>query len=121
MQENPYQLATDIYGIGFLTADRIAAKLGIEKDNPARLEAGLLYTLQNLSNEGHVFYPLGPLLTKSQEILEVDPELVSQALSRLAFRQEIMVEEPWDQEAAKSKSLSTLPAFIWPRPMPPNG
>ncbi len=111
MQENPYQLATDIYGIGFLTADRIAAKLGIEKDNPARLEAGLLYTLQNLSNEGHVFYPLGPLLTKSQEILEVDPELVSQALSRLAFRQEIMVEEPWDRESGEEQKSVYLTGF----------
>ena len=62
MQENPYQLATDIFGIGFLTADRMAAQLGFEKDNPVRLEAGLLYTLQNLSNDGHVFYPLGALL-----------------------------------------------------------
>lgn len=98
MKENPYQLATDIYGIGFLTADRIAAKLGITKDNPSRLEAGLLYTLQDLSGEGHVFYPLGPLLDKSEEILEVDQDLIRQAVSRLAFRQEIMVEEEAGEE-----------------------
>jgi exodeoxyribonuclease V alpha subunit len=111
IQENPYQLATDIFGIGFITADRIAAKLGFEKDTPARLEAGLLYTLQNLSNEGHVFFPLGPLLEKSQEILEVDRELIGQALSRLAFRQEIMVEEPWDQEAGEEQRAVYLTGF----------
>jgi exodeoxyribonuclease V alpha subunit len=111
MQENPYQLATDIFGIGFLTADQMAAKLGFEKDNPVRLEAGLLYTLQNLSNEGHVFYPLGALLTKSQEILEADQELIGQALSRLAFRQEIMVEEPWDREAGQDERAVYLTGF----------
>ena len=111
MQENPYQLATDIFGIGFITADRIAEKLGFEKDTPPRLEAGVLYTLQNLSNEGHVFYPLGPLLAKSQEILEVDRELIGQALNRLAFRQEIMVEEPWDQEAGEEQRSVYLTGF----------
>ncbi len=111
MQENPYQLATDIFGIGFITADRMAAHLGFEKDTPARLEAGLLYTLQNLSNEGHVFYPLGPLLEKSQEILEVDQELIGQALSRLAFRQEIMVEEPWDPESGADQRAVYLTGF----------
>ncbi len=111
MQENPYQLATDIFGIGFITADRIAEKLGFEKTTPARLEAGLLYTLQNLSNEGHVYYPLGPLMEKSQEILEVDRELIGQALSRLAFRQEIMVEEPWDQEAGEEQRAVYLTGF----------
>jgi exodeoxyribonuclease V alpha subunit len=111
MQENPYQLATDIFGIGFLTADRMAAKLGFEKDNPVRLEAGLLYTLQNLSNDGHVFYPLGALLMKSREILEADQELIGQALSRLAFRQEIMVEEPWDREAGEDERAVYLTGF----------
>lgn len=111
MKENPYQLATDIYGIGFLTADRIAAKLGIEKDNPARIEAGLLYTLQQLTNEGHVFYPLKPLLKKSHEILEVDQDLLNQGISRLAFRQEIVVEEPWDQEKGEDLRSVYLTGF----------
>ena len=103
MQENPYQLATDIFGIGFLTADRIAAKLGFEKDTPARLEAGVLYTLQNLSNEGHVCYPLEALLEKCREILEVDRDLIAQAISRLAFRQEVMVEEPGEAQAGEER------------------
>jgi exodeoxyribonuclease V alpha subunit len=111
MQENPYQLATDIFGIGFITADRMAEKLGFAKDTPPRLEAGILYTLQNLCNEGHVFYPLGPLVAKSQEILEVDPQLIGQALSRLAFRQEIMVEEPWEPEAGEEQRAVYLTGF----------
>ncbi len=98
MQENPYQLAADIFGIGFLTADRIAMKLGFEKETPARLEAGILHTLKNVSNEGHVFFPYRPLLEKAREILAVEEQLIVQALSRLAFRQEVVVEESLDQD-----------------------
>ena len=53
--ENPYRLATDIFGVGFLTADRIAGQLGIPKDSPMRAEAGILYVLNQLSDEGHVY------------------------------------------------------------------
>jgi len=111
MQENPYRLAADIFGIGFLTADRIAAKLGFEKETPARLEAGLLHTLHSMSQEGHVYYPLAPLLEKSREILEVDQELIGQALSRLAFRQEIMVEDRTEPEADPTQRAVYLTGY----------
>ena len=58
VRENPYRLATDIFGIGFVTADRIAEKLGIARDAEMRVEAGILYVLHQLSEEGHVYYPL---------------------------------------------------------------
>lgn len=54
MQENPYQLADDIWGIGFKTADSIAEKLGIDKEAYIRLRSGILYTLSHLADEGHV-------------------------------------------------------------------
>ena len=52
--ENPYRLADDIFGIGFITADKIAEKFGFEKDSILRIESGILFTLHSLSNEGHV-------------------------------------------------------------------
>ena len=58
VKENPFRLADDIFGIGFLTADKIAGKLGIPKDSEIRAEAGILYVLRKLADEGHVYYPL---------------------------------------------------------------
>ena len=57
VSENPYRLAMDIFGIGFITADRIAANLGIPKESRIRAEAGILHVLHELSDEGHVYYP----------------------------------------------------------------
>ncbi len=111
MRENPYQLAWDIQGIGFISADRIATKLGFERDHPSRLEAGILYTLQQLSNEGHVYYPLGPLLEKSQELLQAEREKLEAALGRLSFRQEVMVEEPFEAEAGPEARAVYLTGF----------
>ena len=64
VKENPYRLATEIFGIGFVTADRIAEKLGFAKDSELRAEAGILYVLNQLTDEGHVYYPYEPLIEK---------------------------------------------------------
>lgn len=93
VQENPYRLATDIFGIGFLTADRIAEKLGFAKDSELRAEAGILYVLHQLSDEGHVYYPVQPLIDESQKILEVDPEILVKALTSLNANQNIVMED----------------------------
>jgi exodeoxyribonuclease V alpha subunit len=93
VQENPYRLATDIFGIGFLTADRIAEKLGFARDSELRAEAGILYVLHQLADDGHVYYPLNPLLTKCQEILEVDQEILLRALDTLRAEQKIVLED----------------------------
>jgi exodeoxyribonuclease V alpha subunit len=92
VQENPYRLATDIFGIGFLTADRIAEKLGFAKDSELRAEAGILYVLHQLADEGHVYYPLQPLITECQKILEVEPEILVKALTSLYANQNIVIE-----------------------------
>ena len=93
VQENPYRLATDIFGIGFLTADKIAEKLGFAKDSELRAEAGILYVLHQLADDGHVYYPLEPLLIKCQEILEVDQEILLRSLDTLRAEQKIVCEE----------------------------
>ncbi|MFW6147306.1 MAG: ATP-dependent RecD-like DNA helicase [Thermodesulfobacteriota bacterium] len=92
VKENPYRLATDVFGIGFLTADRIAEKLGFSKDSNLRVEAGILYVLSKLAEEGHVYYPYEPFMRNCEDILEVDRELVVQAAVRLAEDNMIVIE-----------------------------
>ena len=76
VQDNPYRLADDIWGIGFKTADQIAEKLGIGKEKFVRLRSGILYTLNKLSEEGHCYAVREQLIRKAVELLEVEvPEL----------------------------------------------
>lgn len=73
--ENPYLLCEEIWGIGFLKADEIAMKVGIAKDSPIRLQAALIYTLQEASfTEGHVYLPKNVLLEKTFRILRIPIE-----------------------------------------------
>jgi len=93
VKKNPYRLAGDIFGIGFLTADQIAAKLGFDKESQLRVEAGILYVLHELSGDGHVCYPYEPLISKCCEVLDVGREPVTQALEKLALDQNIVIED----------------------------
>jgi exodeoxyribonuclease V alpha subunit len=93
VRENPYRLATEIFGIGFVTADRIAGKLGFLKDAPLRAEAGTLYVLRQLADEGHVFYPYEPLIAKCCEMLEAGREGIVQAIGTLHEKQRIVIED----------------------------
>jgi exodeoxyribonuclease V alpha subunit len=76
VKENPYQLEQDIYGVGFKTADRIAQNLGLPSDHPARIEAGIVYIINEMVNEGHVYSPLDQLADRAEALLEVDRSLV---------------------------------------------
>jgi len=93
VKENPYRLAGDIFGIGFVTADDIAAKLGIARDAQIRVEAGILYVLNQLSDEGHVYFPYEPLISKSCEILGVGRDIILRALGILVVDQKIILED----------------------------
>ncbi|MFO7715511.1 ATP-dependent RecD-like DNA helicase [Desulfosarcina sp.] len=92
VRENPFRLATDIFGIGFVTADRIAEKLGFEKDAPVRIEAGILYVLHQLADDGHVYYPETQLMAKTAEILRTEFVSLVGALEVLGKRDQIVVE-----------------------------
>jgi exodeoxyribonuclease V alpha subunit len=94
VKENPYRLAMDIFGIGFVTADKIAENLGFTKDSAVRAEAGILYVLSRLSDEGHVYYPLEDLVGKCCEILEVERPVVDQGLESLAAQRRLVMEAP---------------------------
>ncbi len=84
VQQNPYQLERDIYGVGFKTADRIARALGLPVDHPSRIEAGIVFALNEMINKGHVYVPREILAQRAVELLEVSPELIPPALERLA-------------------------------------
>ena len=81
ISENPYRLARDIRGIGFRTADQIAAKLGIEKTALIRVRAGISFALAEAMDDGHCGLPHEELLALTRQLLEVPTELVETALS----------------------------------------
>jgi len=98
VRRNPYVLATDIRGIGFKTADKIAQKLGIPPQSIVRAEAGLRYMLNQLADAGHVYYPREELLAECQRELGIEPEILAQGLEKLRERKEVVVEE-WDKNS----------------------
>lgn len=93
VRENPYRLAHDIYGIGFMTADKIAQNLGIDRHSLIRAKAGLIYVLNQLTEEGHVYYPVTQLIRKAKEILHVDEEIVILAVRELSREKELFLQD----------------------------
>ena len=101
VQENPYRLADDIWGIGFRTADTIAEKMGFDHNKYVRLRSGLLYTLNKLSEEGHCYATRKMLLETGSELLDVDVSLLSQALDRMLQEEDVKHEPlPLSRETA---------------------
>ncbi len=93
VRENPFKLAEDVFGIGFITADKIAEKLGIEKDSLIRARAGVQFILNRLSDEGHVYYPFDRLLEEAEKTLEIDRGIVIDALASAAADRRIVIED----------------------------
>ena len=83
VQTKPYQLVQDIHGIGFKTADKIARALGLAHDDPARIEAGIAYTLNRMAEEGHVYMPQAELEPEAAEILTLPTENITQVINQL--------------------------------------
>ena len=93
VQENPYRLADDIWGIGFKTADTIAEKLGFEKEKFVRLRSGLLYTLNKLSDEGHCYATREQLLETGAALLDVEQFLLSATLDEMIRAEDVKTEQ----------------------------
>ena len=89
VQENPYRLADDIWGIGFKTADTIAEKLGFEKDKFVRLRSGLMYSLNKLADEGHCYATRDQLMAKGTELLEVDQTVLTMTLDEMIHTEDV--------------------------------
>lgn len=93
VRNNPYQLALDITGIGFRTADAMAGRLGIDKDAPTRIEAGILHALEQASDKGHCFLPYEELIEATSKLLDIEaPEPINGALKRLHDDEKIRLE-----------------------------
>lgn len=92
VKRNPYRLCEDVWGIGFKTADAIALSVGIPHDSEVRARAGLIYTLQTESDEGHCFTPEPDLLLHAQALLDITVEILGDALSK-EFEKGTLVKE----------------------------
>lgn len=83
VQENPYRLAREVFGIGFKTADAIAFKMGVNKDAVIRIDSGIEFALRQLSEEGHVCYPEADFYPEAEKILEVPQSMIEQRIDSL--------------------------------------
>lgn len=92
VQQNPYRMAMDIPGIGFITADTIARKLGMDPENPLRIQAGAFFLLRQSTEKGSVFLPLELLVQRSCDLLDTDPHTAEEALRRLAEEHRVVIE-----------------------------
>ena len=94
IQENPYRLAEDIWGIGFKSADKVASKLGFEPTSLPRIKAGILHVIVEATNNGHLYIELGKLRTDGQKLLSLGdtaPKLIKRALHDLHDEEKIKV------------------------------
>jgi exodeoxyribonuclease V alpha subunit len=99
VRANPYRLSTDIWGVGFKTADELAARLGVDPASPLRARAALRFILQTLSQEGHVGYPEAEVLRRTVELTGIPDTVVAAAVESERADGEVVREpggdEPW--------------------------
>jgi exodeoxyribonuclease V alpha subunit len=112
VRDNPYCLATEVSGIGFVTADQVAMKLGFKPSSPLRMEAGLLYVLQEFSSDGHVYAPRDILLQRAKDILDSETSAITSAIDTLALRGEIVIEPIGVRFADSDSSDCVYPAIL---------
>ncbi len=98
VRENPYRLAMDIHGIGFTTADALARKLGFDESSPLRAEAGVLYMLMRLTEDGHVYYPRDLLVQESADKLSIPADMADEAVAELEREERVVIEDLGDHE-----------------------
>ncbi len=114
VEANPYRLAQDIWGIGFKTADKIAQQLGVAIDSEQRLEAGLLYTLSEATDFGHLYLPEPKLLRSAAEILGVDTEKLVPVMEEMAAAETVKAEEiPEIEMAGRAMRAFYHPALFY--------
>src|SRR6266566_1774811 len=107
VRDEPLQLASEVWGIGFKTADTIAQAVGIAHDSPQRIQAGLQYTLSQAADDGHCYLPEPNLIREAARILEVGRELIGPGLDELAAEEGVVREPVPPGDDARG---STVPA-----------
>jgi len=114
VRENPYRLARDIWGIGFLTADKIARDMGLPPDSPHRMAAGVIYALNEATNDGHVYLPRHELVAKAAELLRVeDTDGIEGAIDRLHAAGEVMIDPIPSGDASVEIEAVYLPSLYY--------
>ena len=110
IRENPYRLADDIDGVGFRTADEIAARVGIRMDSDFRVRSGILYTLLQASGEGHTFLPQEELTAKTSELLGIDKDIIEKNYMDLSIERKIIMKQSGEQTQIYSASFYYMEA-----------
>ena len=110
IRENPYRLADDIDGVGFRTADEIAARVGIRMDSDFRVRSGILYTLLQASGEGHTYLPETELTPRAAKLLNVTAEQVEKQYMDLAIERKIILKQMEDQTQIYAASFYYMEA-----------
>lgn len=98
LEENPYQLADNIEGVGFRTADEIASRIGIHTDSDYRIKSGIFYTLQQAAGEGHIYLPQDVLLKRASALLEVEISDIEKYIMDLCIDRKTVMKETEDGE-----------------------
>ena len=107
VQSDPYRMARDIFGVGFKTADRIAQSMGLPQDHPSRVEAGLVYALNGMVDEGHVYVPREVLSEAALDLLgEIKPELIPEAIERLRGQDRVFEDHVPAEPSARAGETS---------------
>ena len=91
LKENPYQMAEDIEGVGFKTADEIASRIGIRTDSDFRIRSGILYVLLQATSEGHTYLPMTELTIRTSQLLGVEGEYIEKHYMNLAIDRKIII------------------------------
>jgi exodeoxyribonuclease V alpha subunit len=107
VRSEPYRLASEVWGIGFKTADTIAQAVGVPHDSPERIKAGLQYTLSEAADNGHCYLPEPDLIGEATKILQVDRELIGPCLDELAAEEGVVREQ---LPASDDPTRSPVPA-----------
>ena len=93
LKENPYRMADDVDGVGFRTADEIAARVGIRTDSDFRIRSGIQYALLQASNEGNTYLPMPELTQRASALLEIEPEYIEKHYMNLAMDRKIIMRQ----------------------------
>ncbi|MEV8309110.1 ATP-dependent RecD-like DNA helicase [Streptomyces flavidovirens] len=108
VKNEPYRLAADVWGIGFLTADKIAQSVGIPHDSPERVKAGLQYALSQSTDQGHCYLPEEQLISDAVKLLQVDTGLVIDCLAELAADEGVVREKVPPAEGGEGDPVTAV-------------